>query len=352
MISRVVYITKNILYAIKLGKDNEYWKVAWDSSNLAATIRDVTTTLGSSSFHLVLGVDLPSLLSPTSAPYQNVLEEDDPSSAYQQFFIEQGVVIESINTSPKLLLKYILSQGVSNADIYLSKYEQCFIQIRAGKIEEATLTMSAPTLGGLWLYVDGASIGDHSRPLPNLPELAVGQLHEEVKVGSLEDFDPSKKRFNWIIPSMILITLLLAAGVWFLWGQTLLQNTTPQSTTHTISPTIAPTPIVTPTPSPIIPSPNNGEFSVQIQNGSGVAGLAGKVSAKLEGEGFVVKDVGNADNFNYKQGVIKSLSTVPASVITSITELFGTSNWDKELLPSGGRYDIVIIIGKDTSISN
>ena len=68
---------------------------------------------------------------------------------------------------------------------------------------------------------------------------------------------------------------------------------------------------VTPPPVSALQSIKPSTVHVVVQNGSGVPGLAGAVSAKLEKLHYVVDSVGNADTFGYDATQIRPASQVP-----------------------------------------
>ena len=68
---------------------------------------------------------------------------------------------------------------------------------------------------------------------------------------------------------------------------------------------------VTPPPLSALQSIKPSTVHVVVQNGSGVPGLAGVVSAKLEKLHYVVDSVGNADTFGYDVTQIRPVTALP-----------------------------------------
>ena len=68
---------------------------------------------------------------------------------------------------------------------------------------------------------------------------------------------------------------------------------------------------VTPPPASAIAAVRPSTVHVVVQNGSGVAGLATKVSEQLTKLGYVVDSVGNADTFGYDQTQIRTATKLP-----------------------------------------
>ncbi|HEX3463443.1 MAG TPA: LCP family protein [Candidatus Elarobacter sp.] len=68
---------------------------------------------------------------------------------------------------------------------------------------------------------------------------------------------------------------------------------------------------VTPPPQTAIQSVKPSNVHVAVENGSGIAGVATQVSARLTKLGYVVDSVANADTFGYDTTQIRPASTVP-----------------------------------------
>lgn len=85
--------------------------------------------------------------------------------------------------------------------------------------------------------------------------------------------------------------------------------------------------------------------SVQVLNGCGVDGAAGKVAEFLRGKGFDVKDIGNAPTWNYPFTVVVS-RTPDKDVATQVAEALHT---DKVVLMRTNErlYDAVVFAGPD-----
>jgi hypothetical protein len=171
------------------------------------------------------------------------------------------------------------------------------------------------------------------------------------RVGSLEDLqDHPKRSLAPVLKTLaiVLAAILIATGAWMIFGQTRVDNIAPVPTASPIG--LSPTP--TPTSSPVVPSPSNQDFKVEIQNGSGVVGVGSKLSARLEAEGFVVGDVGNADNYNYTNAVLMAKAGTPKAIKEALQKILVDPAWEEEILPETSPYDLVIVIGKESSLSN
>ena len=107
-----------------------------------------------------------------------------------------------------------------------------------------------------------------------------------------------KPRLLLIFIIVFILIILALAGLYFLGassGKNLLQ---------TVSPAPTPTPLAAQPPTPTIVVTQTllerSELTVSILNGSGTAGAARGVSSTLNGLGYTIGPIGNADRFNYQ----------------------------------------------------
>lgn len=89
-------------------------------------------------------------------------------------------------------------------------------------------------------------------------------------------------------------------------------------------------------------------LSVEVQNGSGEAGVASKGSTVLKSFGYKIASTGNADNFNYENTTIKVKSTKSNFLALLKKDLgfsytVGSASAD---LSSSSTADALVIIGK------
>ncbi len=138
---------------------------------------------------------------------------------------------------------------------------------------------------------------------------------------------------------------------------------TPTPTTvETPTPSPTPTNTSTPTPSPTpTPKPsasanpvdkttglNRSKLSIDVQNGSGEAGVGAKAADYLKSLGYVISSTGNADNFNYTGVTVKVkpassdfLTLLKRDLGTNYTVSSATSN-----LSASSSADALVIVGK------
>lgn len=106
----------------------------------------------------------------------------------------------------------------------------------------------------------------------------------------------------------------------------------------------------TPTPTPTVVALDLSKYKVQILNGGGVAGEAGKVQGYLQTAGFKDFKTGNASAFNYTDTQVTLKKDTPEEVFTKIkTELekyyTGVVKSDKTL-DEKSEFDLQVIVGK------
>lgn len=178
---------------------------------------------------------------------------------------------------------------------------------------------------------------------------------------------PSKKGLRNIF--ILFIIILLLAGLAY-GGNKFLKSKNSEAEKSEITPTPTefqfptdtPTPELSPakgltptsTPKPTI-NPvdkatglDRSDLSIEIQNGSGEHLVGSKGSEVLKGFGYHVVTIGNADNFNYENTVIKIkedkskyLSLLKKDLSSSYT--IGTTSTD---LSASSSADALVIIGK------
>lgn len=177
----------------------------------------------------------------------------------------------------------------------------------------------------------------------------------------------SKKSPKRFILLAVVLLIILSLLFWFfkLMGS---NKKTTQTTEITPTPTEYQYPTDTPTPSAsktegTTPTPTStssinpvdkttgldrSQINVEIQNGSGVVGAAGKAADFLKGLGYKIASTGNADNYNYKDVTIqvkslasKYMSLLKKDLLTDYT--VGTTSAD---LSDSSTADALVIVGK------
>lgn len=91
---------------------------------------------------------------------------------------------------------------------------------------------------------------------------------------------------------------------------------------------------------------NKKNYTIQVLNGSGTAGAAGQARDFLTSKGYLVKDTGNADNFNYAKTTLrikKSKKAISDLLTKDLKPRYAITVGSP--LPEGEQFDIVIIVG-------
>lgn len=171
-----------------------------------------------------------------------------------------------------------------------------------------------------------------------------------------------KKFIYLLILLVIVVGFLLTRNLFSKSGKEKEVPVTPTPTefqfpTDTPAPTITPesgvTATVTPTTSSVNPVDkatglDRSKLTVEVQNGSGETGVAGKGSTVLKGFGYKVVSTGNADNFDYVNATIKVKST-KANYLALLKKDLGfsyTVGSASADLSSDSSADALVIIGK------
>jgi len=107
---------------------------------------------------------------------------------------------------------------------------------------------------------------------------------------------------------------------------------------------------LTPTPAPTKTSASDktGVSPITVQNGSGEAGVAGKMSDYLKGLGYSVSSTGNAGSFDYTGVTIQTKASSAKYVLQLKSDLSKqyTVKIASSDLPATSSADIVVIVGK------
>lgn len=124
-------------------------------------------------------------------------------------------------------------------------------------------------------------------------------------------------------------------------------SATPSPTTFVEVPTIAEEAKTTETPEPTAADKVKTGPSIQVQNGSGTEGVAGKMQTALQDSGYDSVETGNADNFDYTGASIKAKDSALATAKKIKTQLTDYT-FDEEIatLSEDSDFDVIIIVGK------
>lgn len=154
-----------------------------------------------------------------------------------------------------------------------------------------------------------------------------------------------------------LISLIMLIGLGAITGGILVyrkainkQKTAAITPTPTLLPSSESTIVLTPTletsPSPKL---KKADLKIEILNGTGMPGMAGKAAQFLENLGYKSIKTGNADNFDYQQTVIQIKDAKKDYAEILVGDLAGKYSVDKEVksLSDTSTFDAIVIVGKE-----
>lgn len=145
---------------------------------------------------------------------------------------------------------------------------------------------------------------------------------------------------RWLL---ILMLVLITAGA-TAWGgyYFLTKSTNSPASTNQVSPTPLISPTVEPTPAPV----SLESLKIEILNGSGVPGEAGRVETLLKAAGFGDAQTGNADSYDYETTEINVGLSVTDEAKQTLTRALEAYELDPITVSSGSaEFDISIIVG-------
>ncbi|PIZ63647.1 hypothetical protein COY16_01450 [Candidatus Roizmanbacteria bacterium CG_4_10_14_0_2_um_filter_39_13] len=150
----------------------------------------------------------------------------------------------------------------------------------------------------------------------------------------------------WKVIIGAVVVVLIGAGGFLYYQSSQKKLANPPSDT---SVTITNEPSATPTPEDV----KIDEYSIEIQNGSGIAGEAGRAQSLIEGEEFVVDLTGNADNYDYTETVIQAKEGVSEAWLDKLKEVlkgkYDVKSRVETLDDADSDSDVVVIIGQNDS---
>lgn len=149
---------------------------------------------------------------------------------------------------------------------------------------------------------------------------------------------PAKKNYMWPILLVFIIAILSLTGVFFYRRGININNNEANVAKLSPTPTIAPEPTKT---------IDLTKYEIEVQNGSEVSGEASRQQTSLEEEGFMVSSIGNADNSDYTDTIIKAKTEVDKDFIAKLKSFLNNSFTvgETETLSEDTSVPVVVIIG-------
>ena len=161
---------------------------------------------------------------------------------------------------------------------------------------------------------------------------------------------------RWLIIGAVVIVILgLVGGGVYVYTQAMKgkgSSITITSVNTGVSPIVTPTPEnteATPSASPTgaATTLKRSDLKVQVLNGTGVAGAAGKVVSFLTGLGYKNIKTGNADNYDYTETIIR-ITKAKENYLDLVKKDLSNKYTlgDTETLEATSSFDLVIVSGK------
>jgi hypothetical protein len=146
-----------------------------------------------------------------------------------------------------------------------------------------------------------------------------------------------QKNYMWPILFIFIIALALLGGV-FAYRQGIFKV----EKVNVVS--LSPTPVASPVPTKAI---DLKKYEIEILNGSEVTGEASKQKAILEAAGFTVSSIGNADQSDYTDTIIKAKAEVDKDFLARLKSDLGNTFTvgEAQVLSEDSSVPIVIILG-------
>lgn len=152
-----------------------------------------------------------------------------------------------------------------------------------------------------------------------------------------EGSSSGSKKWIFIFFGVVLLTVLLTSGGLYYYKN--FMNKKPQKTISQLTSK----PVNTPTPTEALTKTT----AVQILNGSGIPGEAGKVAELLKSSGFEKIETGNADAYTYKTTQVAVREKTPKDVYDAIVKAL-EKNYivtQSAHLKNSSQFDVVITVG-------
>lgn len=182
-------------------------------------------------------------------------------------------------------------------------------------------------------------------PVEKVEETPQAKKEEKVVVETpMIEGESEKSNYLWIIiPTALLVGALVGGLITYFSGISKLDAVVVPSPVATVEAVAVATPTTAPTT-----TIKKADLKVQILNGSGISGEAGKAKTLLLGLDYKNIDTGNASTSDFTQTeiAIKAASKdILATVIKDLSSKYSAVEASKPLVATS-KYDLVITIGK------
>ncbi len=178
------------------------------------------------------------------------------------------------------------------------------------------------------------------------PLTTSGVVRDKVEQDAGEqNIDEPKNKRLWMVIAIVAIIFVLVGGSLWYFRENVMKKVTVQKD-------ITPVPTI----SKVSPAPASdsakmtidyAKYKIKVLNGSGISGVAGKTKDILEGEKFLVEEIGNAETSDYENTVIRAKKEVPKEFLDSLKKALEESYIldPNEKLDDSEDVDVIIIVG-------
>ena len=191
---------------------------------------------------------------------------------------------------------------------------------------------------------DAVSVEEPARAEETLGEVKPAEETSSVDLtmSSEEGSQGKGKKVFIIVFVLVLIAGIVAGGLFYYKSKVAVTKDESGSSETVATPTLGSQ--TTPTPSEEV---KLSDYSVQILNGSGIPGEAGKVVDLLKKEGFSDLKTGNADSYSYTISEISLKKDTPEAVFAAVKKAMVGYKIvrQEEALDAKGDFDIKIVVG-------
>ncbi|MFC1649582.1 LytR C-terminal domain-containing protein [Patescibacteria group bacterium] len=183
------------------------------------------------------------------------------------------------------------------------------------------------------------------------PKKSQEELTKDVKKW-LEDIHPEARpedtggsRFS--LKSVFFVIFLLLVLALIIGGFAFYQSSQEPTREAVVEPTKAAESVPTPTPTPTTVDVDLTEITVQVLNGTGIAGEAGRTATELESAGFVDVTAGNASSSGFEETVVEVKGDVHQGVFQTIETTLSDRVVviGEEVLDEDNEYDVIVTVG-------
>ncbi|OGM10705.1 hypothetical protein A2Z22_05360 [Candidatus Woesebacteria bacterium RBG_16_34_12] len=154
-----------------------------------------------------------------------------------------------------------------------------------------------------------------------------------------------KKKMFFILFILIIVAGVISGGIWYFNNNFKKEDS--DTNVDNGSQVVTPSPEVSATPTQA-QEVDTSEYSINILNGSGIAGEAGRVENLLSDIDFKVIDTANADSYDYVETEVQIKENLPDTLYNLIKESLENNYIVTRLdenLTEDSEYDVVIIVG-------